>query len=77
MRRRHDIQTRLTGADEAAPYNKFSWGVSNRAASIRIPWQVAQDQKGYMEDRRPNSNTAVHAAAALMTNQGCSRLGMR
>ncbi|MGH2476473.1 MAG: glutamine synthetase GlnII, partial [Candidatus Limnocylindrales bacterium] len=32
------IQGRLTGAHETAPWNKFSYGVSNRGASIRIPW---------------------------------------
>ena len=52
----HDIESRLTGAHETAPYNKFSYGVSNRGASIRIPWQVAKDGKGYAEDRRPNAN---------------------
>src|SRR4029079_81063 len=35
------IEERLTGAHETAPYDKFSYGVSNRGASIRIPWQVA------------------------------------
>jgi glutamine synthetase len=30
--------------------------VSNRGASVRIPWQVEVEQKGYIEDRRPNAN---------------------
>ena len=32
----HDIQSRLTGHHETAPWNKFSYGVSNRGASIQI-----------------------------------------
>ena len=51
-----DIEERLTGKHETAPWNKFSYGVSNRGASVRIPWQVARDGKGYIEDRRPNAN---------------------
>lgn len=35
----HDIESRLTGKHETAPWNQFSYGVSNRGASIRIPWQ--------------------------------------
>lgn len=31
-------------------------GVANRTASIRIPRGVAEDKKGYLEDRRPSSN---------------------
>lgn len=31
-------------------------GVANRGASIRIPRGVAEDKKGYLEDRRPSSN---------------------
>ena len=35
----------------------FSYGVSDRGASIRIPVGVVQnDWKGYLEDRRPASN---------------------
>ena len=57
----HDIESRLTGQHETAPCNKFSYGVSDRGASIRIPWQVAKDGKGYVEDRRPNANMrSVH-----------------
>ncbi len=52
----HDIESRLTGAHETAPWDQFSYGVSDRGASIRIPWQVEKDGKGYAEDRRPNAN---------------------
>ncbi len=68
----HDIESRLTGKHETAPYNKFSYGVSNRGASIRIPWQVAKDAKGYAEDRRPNANADPYTVTRLITDTVCS-----
>ena len=50
------IESRLTGAHETAHFTKFSYGTSDRGASIRIPWQTAQNKKGWLEDRRPNAN---------------------
>ena len=47
---------RLTGLHETASITKFSHGVASRNSSIRIPRQVDQDGKGYLEDRRPASN---------------------
>ncbi|MEZ5407653.1 MAG: glutamine synthetase GlnII [Acidimicrobiales bacterium] len=70
----HGIQDRLTGAHETQRYDQFSYGVSDRGASIRIPWQVARDQKGYIEDRRPNANADPYAVAALITTTCCSVL---
>ena len=67
-----DIESRLTGAHETAPYNKFSYGVSNRGASIRIPWQVARDGKGYAEDRRPNANSDPYTVTRLILESVCS-----
>ena len=62
------IEDRLTGAHETQRFDQFSYGVSDRGASIRIPWQVAQDQKGYIEDRRPNANADPYVVATLLTN---------
>ncbi len=67
----HDIESRLTGAHETAPYNKFSYGVSNRGASIRIPWQVARDGMGYAEDRRPNANADPYVVTRLILESVC------
>jgi glutamine synthetase len=47
---------RLTGLHETCPISEFRSGVSDRGASIRIPWQVAKEEKGYFEDRRPSAN---------------------
>jgi glutamine synthetase len=51
-----DNDKRLTGKHETAPWNKFSYGVADRGASIRVPHSfIKNDYKGYLEDRRPNS----------------------
>jgi len=47
---------RLTGEYETQAIDKFSWGVSDRGASIRVPQDTAKEWKGYVEDRRPGSN---------------------
>mmetsp|Transcript_17830 Transcript_17830/g.35235 ORF Transcript_17830/g.35235 Transcript_17830/m.35235 type:complete len:349 (+) Transcript_17830:114-1160(+) len=49
-------EARLTGRHETASFEKFSYGVANRGASIRIPNATKNDGKGYFEDRRPASN---------------------
>ena len=51
-----DNDQRLTGLHETCDINTFRWGVSDRGASVRVPWQVSVDGKGYLEDRRPSSN---------------------
>jgi len=66
------IENRLTGLHETAPWNEFSYGVSNRGASVRIPWQVEQEKKGYIEDRRPNANMDPYTVCRLITNTVCS-----
>jgi glutamine synthetase len=65
------IEDRLTGAHETAPWTEFSYGVSDRGASIRIPWQVEKDQKGYAEDRRPNANCDPYTVARVITETVC------
>ena len=68
------IEERLTGAHETERYDTFSYGISDRGASIRIPWQVVKDGKGYIEDRRPNANADPYVVATLMTETICSAL---
>ena len=51
-----DNNLRLTGKHETQSIDKFSWGVSDRGASIRVPLATATSWKGYVEDRRPASN---------------------
>ena len=52
-----DNHLRLTGKHETASIHDFSYGVSDRGASIRIPIAtVERGWKGWLEDRRPASN---------------------
>jgi glutamine synthetase len=69
------IERRLTGLHETAPWTEYSYGVSDRGASVRIPWQVAQEQKGYIEDRRPNANMDPYTVTRLITDTVCGALG--
>ena len=51
-----DNHLRLTGLHETQSIDTFSWGVADRGASIRVPHSfVNNGYKGYLEDRRPNS----------------------
>ena len=66
------IEMRLTGHHETAHFTKFSYGISDRGASIRIPLQVARDKKGWLEDRRPNANMDPYRVTRVMVNTVCS-----
>ena len=47
---------RLTGLHETQSIDKFTYGLADRGASIRMPHSfVNNGYKGYLEDRRPNS----------------------
>ena len=60
-----DNDLRLTGKHETASINDYSYGVSDRGASIRIPlYTVQKGWKGYLEDRRPNSAADPYKVAA-------------
>ena len=51
-----DNHMRLTGRHETQSIDAFSWGVSDRGASIRVPLATSENWIGYLEDRRPASN---------------------
>ena len=52
---------RLTGLHETQAIDHFSYGISDRGASIRIPISTAKNNwKGYLEDRRPASNACPY-----------------
>ena len=62
-----DNDQRLTGAHETQSINEFSFGVSDRGASIRIPVGTVEDGwKGRLEDRRPASNADPYKVAAAI-----------
>lgn len=60
-----DNDLRLTGTHETQAIDKFSYGVSDRGASIRIPIATVENGwKGWLEDRRPNSAADPYKVAA-------------
>jgi glutamine synthetase len=60
-----DNHLRLTGKHETAAIDQFSYGISDRGASIRIPVATVQKGwKGWLEDRRPNSAADPYKVAA-------------
>ncbi|MFY9762607.1 MAG: glutamine synthetase beta-grasp domain-containing protein [Xanthobacteraceae bacterium] len=57
-----DNHMRLTGKHETAAITEFTYGIANRGASIRVPHSFANNgYKGYLEDRRPNSQGDPYA----------------
>src|SRR3989344_104372 len=59
-----DNNLRLTGKHETQSIDNFSYGVSDRGASIRIPiYTTSHGWKGYLEDRRPNSSADPYRVA--------------
>jgi len=64
-------ERRLTGKHETANIHKFSYGVANRGASIRIPRHVSEEGKGYLEDRRPASNADPYLVSAKIADTVC------
>jgi glutamine synthetase len=66
------IEERLTGLHETASYKEFTYAARSRGVSVRIPWQVERDGKGYIEDRRPNANMDPYTVTRLVTETVCS-----
>jgi glutamine synthetase len=71
------IKDRLTGAHETAPWHTYSYGVSDRGSSVRIPGGVAREKRGYLEDRRPNANVDPYVVTRLMVETICGAAGKK
>jgi glutamine synthetase len=57
----------LTGLHETQSIHTFSYGVADRGASIRVPHSfVNNGYKGYLEDRRPNSQGDPYQIASVI-----------
>ena len=66
-----DNEQRLTGIHETSSLTEFSYGVGNRAASVRVPTSTASaGGKGYIEDRRPASNIDPYCVSAMIVDTG-------
>jgi len=63
-----DNDQRLTGHHETASIDKFSYGVADRGASVRIPNQAEKDGCGYFEDRRPASNCDPYVVTSMIAH---------
>lgn len=61
-------EERLSGLHETSSLYDFSWGISDRGKSIRIPLNVDKDKKGYLEDRRPASNLDPYLVTEILMN---------
>jgi glutamine synthetase len=60
-------EQRLTGKHETQAIDQYSYGVSDRGASIRIPIGTVEDGwKGRLEDRRPASNADPYKVASVI-----------
>lgn len=60
-------EERLTGKHETQSIDQFSYGVSDRGASIRIPIVTVTDGwKGRLEERRPASNADPYKVTAII-----------
>tara|TARA_Y100000034_G_scaffold102792_1_gene127889 strand:+ start:76 stop:1551 length:1476 start_codon:yes stop_codon:yes gene_type:complete len=57
---------RLTGKHETSSFDTFTWGESDRSASIRIPLSTTKEGRGYLEDRRPSANMDPYEALTYL-----------
>lgn len=57
---------RLSGKCETSSLDKFTYGIADRTASIRIPTEVAKNGYGYFEDRRPSSIMDPYKVTSLL-----------
>lgn len=64
-------EERLTGTHETSSYDKYSWCAGDRGCSVRIPLQVVQNKRGYLEDRRPASNCDPYIVTSALMHSIC------
>lgn len=67
-------EARMTGQHETASYDKFSWGIANRGASVRVNRACAEEGKGYFEDRRPASNADPYQITGMIVETLCGKI---
>ena len=66
-----DNEMRMSGKHETASFEKFTYGVANRGASVRIGNNVHAEGKGYFEDRRPASNADPYLVTSIIFETTC------
>lgn len=66
-----DNVRRLVGQLASSSVDKFTYGIGDRNASVRIPSSVAKLGGGYLEDRRPASNMDPYVVCELLVRTCC------
>lgn len=66
-----DNYLRLTGKNETSDPEKFSVSVGGRGTSVRIPYTVNEEKKGYFEDRRPSSSCDPYVVTSKIFDTCC------
>ena len=66
------FQARLTGRHETCRFDEFKYGAGDRTASVRIPADVAEQGKGYLEDRRPCANIDPYEVGRVLLQTICN-----
>ena len=62
----NDNHQRLTGLHETSSMERFTYGVGNRGASVRIPTETFENKKGYFEDRRPSASMDPYLVTSII-----------
>jgi len=63
-----DNNLRMTGIHETASFDKFTFGIGTRAASVRVPVGTANKGYGHFEDRRPAGNLDPYLSTAILAD---------
>ena len=61
-----DNSKRLSGFHETSRIDKFTSGIADRTASIRIPSSVFKTKNFYIEDRRPSSDCDPYPMTSII-----------
>ncbi|KAG9697404.1 hypothetical protein KCU86_g11318, partial [Aureobasidium melanogenum] len=69
-----DNALRMTGKHETASMDKFTWGVADRGSSVRVNRAVAEQGKGYFEDRRPASSADPYQITGIIVETLCGKV---
>jgi len=62
-------QSRLSGIHETSSYYKFTYGVGDRGASVRINTNTHRLGYGYFEDRRPAANMDPYIVTGILMSR--------
>ena len=64
-------EKRMGGLYERSKFDTFTYGIADRTVGIRIPYDTFKNKKGYLEDRRPESNIDPYRVCSLIFETLC------